>query len=158
MARARALLGRARLGDRAARQQRQGNEGTNGIQAMDLVGRKLMDGGAAARALIAGIEATAGTTCGDRAARMELAAARLSAATDWMLAAEGEDRNAGAVPYLRAFALALGADYLVRAAQVEPARAALADFHLRCMLPEVQALCAAACEGAAGLKAVRFAQ
>ena len=34
-------------------------EGTNGIQAMDLVGRKLADGGAAARALIAEVEATA---------------------------------------------------------------------------------------------------
>ncbi len=131
-------------------------EGTNGIQAMDLVGRKLMDGGVAARALISGIETTASASCGDRAARMELAAARLSAATDWMLAAEAEDRNAGAVPYLRAFALALGADYLVRAALADPARAPLADVHLRRLLPEVQALCAAACEGAAGLSEVEF--
>ncbi len=37
-------------------------EGTNGIQAMDMVGRKLMDGGAAARALVAEID-------GDRARR-----------------------------------------------------------------------------------------
>ena len=133
-------------------------EGTNGIQAMDLVGRKLADDGAAARALIAEIEATAAGACGDRAARMQLATARLSAATDWMLAADADDRNAGAVPYLRAFALALGADYLVRAALAEPDRGPLADFHLRRLLPEVQALCAAACEGAAGLRAVDFAQ
>ena len=132
-------------------------EGTNGIQAMDLVGRKLMDGGTVARALLAGIEATAAGVCGDRAARMQLATARLSSATDWMLAAEAEDRNAGAVPYLRAFALALGADYLVRGALVAPERAALADFHLRHLLPEVQSLCAAACEGAAGLRAVELA-
>ena len=133
-------------------------EGTNGIQAMDLVGRKLADDGAAARALIAEIEATAAGACGDRAARMQLATARLSAATDWMLAADADDRNAGAVPYLRAFALALGADYLVRAALAEPDRGPLADFHLRRLLPEVQALCAAACEGAAGLRAVDFTQ
>ena len=34
-------------------------EGTNGIQAMDMVGRKLADGGAAAQALIEAVEETA---------------------------------------------------------------------------------------------------
>jgi hypothetical protein len=62
------------------------------------------------------------------------------------------------VPYLRGFALALGGHYLVRAALAggEGARAALADFHLDRLAPEVNALCAGACAGAAGLQAVDF--
>ena len=51
-------------------------EGTNGIQAMDLVGRKLADGGAAARALIDEVAATAaaGGRAGRRAGRRGRAA------------------------------------------------------------------------------------
>ncbi|MFO1106746.1 MAG: acyl-CoA dehydrogenase [Amaricoccus sp.] len=129
-------------------------EGTNGIQALDLVGRKLADGGAAARALIAEIGASA-----EAGASAELAgtADRLAAATDWMLAAAARDRAAGAVPYLRAFALTLGGHYLLRTALAEGdegAGAALAAFHLRRLLPEARALCEAACEGAAGLEAL----
>ncbi len=125
-------------------------EGTNGIQAMDLVGRKLADGGATARAVIDEIAAT-GT--GD--ARLAHAAARLGEATDWMLGAESDDRFAGAVPFLRAFGLALGGHYLLRAAAGgDTGRAALAEFHLARLLPEVDALCTAACGGAAGVRAV----
>lgn len=133
-------------------------EGTNGIQAMDLVSRKLGDGGAAARGLIAEIAATAATGASQRLAA---AAERLAAATDWMLAAEANDRSAGATPYLRAFALALGGHYLLRAALAEGpggARAALAAFHLRQLLPQVAALCDAAGEGAAGLNALVLAR
>ncbi len=136
-------------------------EGTNGVQAMDLVGRKLADGGEAARALIAEIAATAGAAGGDPGARLGEAAAALAAATDWMLAAEPNDRFAGATPYLRAFALALGGHYLLRGAAAENdaggPRAALAAFHLRQMLPQVAALCAAAREGAAPLYALDLA-
>jgi acyl-CoA dehydrogenase len=131
-------------------------EGTNGIQAMDMVGRKLMDGGAAARALIAEIAATAagGGALGDRLAA---AADRLGQATEWMVAAEANDRFAGATPYLRAFALTLGGHYLLKAAQVEAGREPLAAFHIRQLLPQVEALCAAACEGAAPLYACDLA-
>src|SRR5690606_37022826 len=133
-------------------------EGTNGIQAMDMVGRKLMDGGAAARALIAGIAATAAAAGGERGARLGAAAEALEDATGWMVGAEANDRVAGAVPYLRAFALALGGHYLTRAALAggDAARGALADFHLQRLLPQVDALCAAACEGAEGLYAVEL--
>jgi hypothetical protein len=133
-------------------------EGTNGIQAMDMVGRKLMDGGAAARALIAEVAATAEAAGGERGARLGAAAEALEDATGWMVAAEANDRFAGAVPYLRAFALALGGHYLTRAALAEgdAARGALADVHLGRVLPQVDALCAAACEGAAGLYALDF--
>ena len=130
-------------------------EGTNGIQAMDLVGRKLADGGAAARALIDEAAATAAAG-GARRAALAAAAGRLAAATGWMLAAEATDRAAGAAPYLRAFALTLGGHYLLKAALAEGPggpRAALAAFQAEQLLPQVGALCAAACAGAEALYA-----
>ena len=124
-------------------------EGTNGIQAMDLVGRKLADGGAAARALLAEI----GETRGVDSRQLSASVRRLAEATDWMLAAAPNDRFAGAVPYLRAFALTLGGHYLARAAAAEPARAPLAAFHTAHLLPEVAALCDTARSGAGAVYA-----
>jgi hypothetical protein len=126
-------------------------EGTNGIQAMDMVGRKLADGGAAAQALIEEVEETARAVAGDLGARLAAAARRLAEVTGWMAEAELNDRYAGATPYLRAFALTLGGHYLLKAAQADPERAPLAAFHARQMLPQVAALCEAACEGAGPL-------
>ena len=94
-------------------------EGTNGIQAMDMVGRKLADGGAAAQALIEAVEETARQAAGELGAKLAAAAQRLAEATGWMAAAEPNDRFAGAVPYLRAFALTLGGHYLLKAALAE---------------------------------------
>ena len=131
-------------------------EGTNGVQAMDMVGRKLMDGGAAARALLAEVAATA-AAAGERGAPLAAAAAETLRATDWIAAAAQNDRFAGATPYLRAFALTLGGHYLLRGALADPARAPLADFHLRQLLPQVAALGAAATEGAAPLYAIELA-
>jgi alkylation response protein AidB-like acyl-CoA dehydrogenase len=135
-------------------------EGTNGIQAMDLVGRKLADGGAAAHKLIEAVEETARQAAiraaGELGARLAAAARRLAEATGWMAAAEANDRAAGAVPYLRAFALTLGGHYLLKAALAEGEdgpRTALAAFHVRQLLPQVGALCDAASEGAAPLYA-----
>ena len=130
-------------------------EGTNGIQAMDLVGRKLADGGNAARRLLDEAGATA-EAAADAGAGLAVAVERLRTATDWMLAAEPNDRFAGAAPYLRGFALTLGGHYLVRAALAEDAagpRAALAAFHVGQLLPQVAALAEAACAGAAPLYA-----
>jgi hypothetical protein len=135
-------------------------EGTNGIQAMDLVGRKLADGGSAAQALIEAVEETARTVAGIRGAALAAAAHRLAEATGWMAGAEPADRFAGAVPYLRAFALTLGGHYLVKAALAEGGegqRAALAAFHVRRLLPQVAALCEAARDGAAPLYAFDLA-
>jgi hypothetical protein len=132
-------------------------EGTNGIQAMDMVGRKLMDGGAAARALTAEIAPTAEAAGGEFGERLAAATARLDGATGWMVGAAANDRFAGAVPYLRAFALVLGGHYLLKAAAAEGPggpRAALAAFHVRQVLPQVAALCDAACDGAAPLYAL----
>ena len=131
-------------------------EGTNGIQAMDLVGRKLADGGATAQRLVEAIEETARQAAGDLGARLAAAARRLAEATGWMAAAEPNDRFAGATPYLRAFALTLGGHYLLKAAAAEAEegpRAALAAFHIRQLLPHVPALCDTACDGAAALYA-----
>lgn len=77
-------------------------EGTNGIQAADLVGRKLgMAGGDGIRSLIADIRAGAG----DCAALAELAD-RLTALTDWLERASIPDRLAGSYPYLTMLATA----------------------------------------------------
>jgi alkylation response protein AidB-like acyl-CoA dehydrogenase len=71
-------------------------EGTNGIQAADLVGRKLMgDGGAAIRVLIEDVRSEAA----GEGALIALVDA-VGTATDWMLGAEPRDRLAGSYPFL----------------------------------------------------------
>ncbi|MGE4611343.1 MAG: acyl-CoA dehydrogenase [Paracoccaceae bacterium] len=132
-------------------------EGTNGIQAMDLVGRKLMDGGGAAFGLLAEIRHTvaiAEETAPDLAAFLAGAEASLSATVQWMLEAEINDRFAGAAPFLRAFGLTLGGHYLLKAAMVDPARMPLAQFHIRQTMQQVDGLCHAAREGASTLYAL----
>jgi 3-(methylsulfanyl)propanoyl-CoA dehydrogenase len=102
-------------------------EGTNGIQAIDLVGRKLQgDGGAAAHGFIQKVKDEAALA--KAAKRPEVAAigARLSeavdaleASTDWLLAAakrNQEDVLAGATPYLKQFGNVAGGYYLTRGA------------------------------------------
>ena len=94
-------------------------EGTNGIQAMDLVGRKMMDGGTAAQALLDEImdDARAHSQMdGTRVEAVWKAAQTLSEATNRLVERGMNDRNAGAVPYLSAFARVLGAYYHLRAA------------------------------------------
>jgi len=127
-------------------------EGTNGIQAMDLVGRKLMDGGAAAFAVLDELAGCSGPD--DLVADVVAAAAALRAATAALVAQEMNDRFAGAVPYLRAFARVLGAHYHLIAAAADPAREPLARFYIKRLLPEHGALLAQAREGAAGLYAL----
>ena len=132
-------------------------EGTNGIQAMDLVGRKMADGGEAAFRLIdevqAGAEA-ARATMPDLASPVWNAAEALREATEALVAAEMNDRFAGAVPYLRAFARVLSGHVHLRAAIADPARRALSAVAILRLLPEHGALLAQAREGAAGLYAL----
>jgi hypothetical protein len=134
-------------------------EGTNGIQAMDLVGRKLADGGEAAFRLLeeveAGAEAARGALPG-LANPVWQAAENLREATEWLLAQDVQDRFAGAVPYLRAFARVLGAHYHLRAALEagEGPRRALAAVYIERLLPEHTGLLAEARAGAAGLYAL----
>ena len=81
-------------------------EGTNGVQAMDLVGRKLpRDGGRAIRAFFAlvGEEVAQGkaeAATADLAARLEKANGELQAATMWLMRnAVANPNNAGAAAY-----------------------------------------------------------
>lgn len=128
-------------------------EGTNGIQAMDLTGRKLADGGDAARALLAEVEAGLTSDC-EGVTALRSAHGAVADATDWMLAAKPNDRFAGATSYLRAWALLLGGHYLLKAAAADPARAAIARFFARSIMPQVPALLAAATTGADDLYAL----
>jgi hypothetical protein len=132
-------------------------EGTNGIQAMDLVGRKLQDGGEAAFRLIDEVEASASAaraSLPDLAGEVWQATEALRDATRAILALDLNDRFAGAVPYLRGFARVLGAEAHLKAALADPARAPLAAVMIRRLLPEHAALFAQAREGAAGLYAL----
>ena len=129
-------------------------EGTNGIQAMDLVGRKMQDGGEAAFRLIDDIEeatVTARANLPDLAAPLWQAAEALRDATETLLAQDITDRNAAAVPYLAAFARVLGSHYHLQAAIADPARLPLARIAIRRLLPRHAADLAQIREGAAGL-------
>ena len=136
-------------------------EGTNGIQAMDLAGRKLMDGGEAAHALIDEIEAraeAARATLPELAEPVWQASETLREALDWMTAqTDVNQRFAGAVPFLRAFARVLGGHYHLAAAVAEGGdgpRTRLARFYLTRLLPEHQGLLAHAVAGADDLYAL----
>lgn len=129
-------------------------EGTNGIQAMDLVARKMMDGGEAAYRLLEEIQAgaeAARASLPDLAGDVWNAAESLRETTEWLVGQDLNDRFAGAVPYLKAFALVLGGHFHLKAAQADGARTALARFFIRRLLPEHAALLAQVREGAAGL-------
>ncbi|KAA8608545.1 acyl-CoA dehydrogenase [Salipiger aestuarii] len=131
-------------------------EGTNGIQAMDMVGRKLMDGGDAAFALLDEIEAAAEaakSALPDLAGAVWEAAESLRETTEWLVAQDMTARFATAVPYLRSFARVLGGHYHLRAAMAEPdgARGKLARFYIARLLPEHVALLAHVRAGDGGL-------
>ncbi|HIN21864.1 MAG TPA: acyl-CoA dehydrogenase [Rhodospirillales bacterium] len=106
-------------------------EGTNGIQAMDLIGRKVArEDGVTAQALIADMRAldgplaeAQGEDTGDDtgAIRESLTEAvdALAEATDWIVAAHPENPEAvaaGAVPYLRLLGLVAGGWLMAKAA------------------------------------------
>ncbi|MCH7554676.1 MAG: acyl-CoA dehydrogenase [Proteobacteria bacterium] len=101
-------------------------EGTNGIQASDLLRRKLMrDEGAAARALIAEMaaldEPLSHANDADLAAirgSLGLGVAALRRATDWIIETHGRDPDlaaAGASPYLALFGTVAGGWQMARA-------------------------------------------
>jgi alkylation response protein AidB-like acyl-CoA dehydrogenase len=145
-------------------------EGTNGIQANDLVGRKLTrDGGAAARAFFARIRAIAADADGALPEiGRELAAglAALERATGWLIETWPKDKRlalAGASPYLSLFGLVTGACLLTKQALAAQARLAdgaddflrgriaLAQFFAANLLPAAPGLAAAATAGGRSL-------
>ncbi|MCL4158884.1 UNVERIFIED_CONTAM: hypothetical protein GTU68_018307 [Idotea baltica] len=103
-------------------------EGTNGIQSIDLVMRKLpLSGGEHVRGFIAELKDIAGEVAASNRPEFGAAAERLLASigdleetTDFMLSAQSEGRVAealaGATPYLRVAGLALGGALLARGA------------------------------------------
>jgi alkylation response protein AidB-like acyl-CoA dehydrogenase len=102
-------------------------EGTNGIQAIDLVGRKLAsNNGVAMAALIADVRTTAREARSTNdpkfvgiADRLEGAAGALEEATQWMLTAMKSAREtalSGATSYLRLAGDTAGGNYLARSA------------------------------------------
>lgn len=110
-------------------------EGTNGIQAIDLVTRKLFrDGGAEMRAVIAEVRAAD--------SRLAAAADALERATAWMLdrgQADPAAAQASAAAYLDAAGWTLGGWMLARAAAADARYAPIATFYLARLLPRAAA-------------------
>ena len=132
-------------------------EGTNGIQAADLVGRKLgMEGGEVIRLHLQGIAADAG----DQAGLLALAAA-CSEVTEFMLAASVDDRLAGSYAYTTMMAVATSGWLMLK--QLRAAEAGLTTdngnaflkakrvaclYYLDVMVPEALGLAGSAMAGA----------
>ncbi|WP_420959751.1 acyl-CoA dehydrogenase [Brucella sp. IR073] len=129
-------------------------EGTNGIQAIDLVQRKLpLGNGEHVKGYIAELRAIgdqAGssnrTELGETAACLSAALADLEEATAYLQQALTQGRVTealcGATPYLRLFGLAVGGAYLAKGALAgdDAGRAALCRFYAENLLNETAAL------------------
>ena len=146
-------------------------EGTNGIQAIDLVTRKLpMSGGGAVRtyidelrAIVEAVTASNNPAFGWTSVRLGDAVESLARATQWLLGLSDKDADsalAGATPYLRLFGLAAGgcmlADEALAALRLAgdadaPARIAVARFFAENQTPAAAGLAATVTEGAAAI-------
>ncbi|MGI9352593.1 MAG: acyl-CoA dehydrogenase [Rhizobiaceae bacterium] len=129
-------------------------EGTNGIQAIDLVSRKLpLSGGECVKSYLADlreiVEQVRGANheeYGETAQMLDTAINEVEETTGWMLeklaAGEMVQALAGATPYLRQFGLAAGGCYLAKAglADEDDARAGLARFFAENFAAECAAL------------------
>ncbi|MGI9419130.1 MAG: acyl-CoA dehydrogenase, partial [Geminicoccaceae bacterium] len=133
-------------------------EGTNGIQALDLVGRKLPAGsGAHVASLFAEMQSDL-DALGEGPVKAPLTEAfgALRDATAWIAddGIDADDRLAGATPYLRLFATTLGGFLLARAAAEAETdacgeREASALFYVQHVLPAATALTSAVKAGVA---------
>jgi alkylation response protein AidB-like acyl-CoA dehydrogenase len=105
-------------------------EGTNGIQAIDLVSRKLpMEGGEVVRGhiaelkeIVAGVRGSNEPSFGETADRLEDAISALEEASDWLLRTMSGNPDAalvGACAYLRLFGIATGGAFLAKGALAE---------------------------------------
>ena len=142
-------------------------EGTNGIQAIDLVSRKLpLGNGSVAQGFIAEMRETAEAarrsnvkTLSAVGAALDTALDTLDKATAYMLASlksAPNDSLAGASPYLRLFGTVAGGHYLAQAAlkTADSARLALAGFYAANVLPGAHGLLGPATAGAESLFAL----
>ena len=140
-------------------------EGTNGIQAIDLVTRKLpLSGGATIktyldelRRTVAAVDANNDPAFGWTGVRLGETLDSLERATQWLQARPGQDAAlAGATPYLRLFATAAGGTLLAgealaatRMAAADPAaRIAIARFFAEHIAVQARGLERAVIEGA----------
>ncbi|MHB0953006.1 MAG: acyl-CoA dehydrogenase [Allorhizobium sp.] len=147
-------------------------EGTNGIQAIDLVTRKLpLSNGdhvrgfiAELRQIAAGIRSSNREGFGTTAERLEASIADLEEATAWLLArlAEGQAAAAlaGATPYQRLFGLVLTGCYLAKGGLADEDhgrdnRIALCRFAAENLIAETAALKDRVVNGEASLTAAR---
>jgi acyl-CoA dehydrogenase len=140
-------------------------EGTNGIQAIDLVTRKLpLSGGQHVHGLIGELRADAEALrasnlpgFGRTGQKVAAALDELEAATRFLQSCQAEGRMgealAGATPYLRLFALAASAALLSRGALAskDADRIALCRFHAENLVGETAALKERVMEGAESL-------
>jgi acyl-CoA dehydrogenase len=142
-------------------------EGTNGIQAIDLVTRKLpLDGGRtvalyidALRATVKAVLATNDPAFGNTGPRLAELIDCLERSTHWLAAQKGSDAAlAGATPYLRMFGSAAGGCMLadqalaaLRESGDTPARIALARFFAENIAVQAIGLERSVTEGAAGI-------
>ena len=142
-------------------------EGTNGIQAIDLVTRKLPFSDAVTahfnelRGIVDAVSASNDPAFGWTAVRLSEAIDSLNRATQWLVAQTGTDPDAalaGASPYLRLFGITTGGCYLaqqaltaVRLGQGAPARLAVARFFAENFAVQAHALERTIVEGAPGL-------
>jgi 3-(methylthio)propanoyl-CoA dehydrogenase len=128
-------------------------EGTNGIQAADLVGRKLgMRGGDAIREHLARIGAEAGAHAG-----LKALAGACAEVTEYMLGAPVDDRLAGSYAYMTMMAVATCGWLMarqLRAAEENGADSAFLNakivscrYYLTVMVPEALALAGSAMAG-----------
>jgi alkylation response protein AidB-like acyl-CoA dehydrogenase len=112
-------------------------EGTNGIQANDLIGRKLTrDGGAAAKSFIATMQAldhelaAAGSEFSPLCNALAKGLTALQATTEWILArqaADPRDAAAGAMPYLRLWGTVAGGWLMAKGALAAEAELAAGE-------------------------------
>jgi alkylation response protein AidB-like acyl-CoA dehydrogenase len=147
-------------------------EGTNGIQAMDLLGRKVLrDEGTAAQALIQSISATVNSLAAAQdhdlrslAEPLKVATNALSEATQHLLNLRNAPAEAfaGASPYLELFGLTLGGWLLARSARaahdtedaIANTKLAVARFYMTNLLPQAVAQAAAVIGGASSTLAL----
>ncbi|MEN8239211.1 MAG: acyl-CoA dehydrogenase [Actinomycetota bacterium] len=138
-------------------------EGTNGIQALDLVMRKLpMQGGAVINGYLDEIEAlgerlTVAGDLSDVANALTVAVAAVRGSTAFLLDAEPGDAMAGATPYQEMLGTLAGGSYLARQAEVaiegaqdDPwlaAKVSTARFYAATVLPLISGMAGAVTAG-----------
>ncbi|MCB1478618.1 MAG: acyl-CoA dehydrogenase family protein [Tepidamorphaceae bacterium] len=147
-------------------------EGTNGIQAIDLVTRKITQSGGAAVAAYLGeldvlakkVAAANTPDLGGTATRLTESIEHLRTATGWLqekLSSDPDSALAGATPYLELFGLASGGTHLAAGALAAngdaQVHAETARFFAENLMPKTSGLLTAITSGAGALRAANTA-